>query len=406
MNRGYKLAYPDIGQDMENNLTFHTAPYMPIKKCEEAPEQPQNKDLSCVQKGLHEKKDYIEHEVKKAGGAFAKFNCLYSSLICIKSLVLCIYSIYNLFEELETYELIAIFLSLGLAILMLKKAKYANYAIEKRSHKIVKRLLKKALIAASIFAIVYFLWCMNIAYHLAGPQVHGREDVQIRVKKIVDPVEPTIIDMKQDLNKFEYTRLGGPAANSHTKYEQRPKNGRFLPEEDYPYPSKNEKLSGKAAHDAEIKEKYEILYNLPQEIPLILGLVLSTLYFTAKTVLYFSHFIRFARAVQKLEKVEKLIEYFQVQSVNSVGNEVENEDGNDEPMGEPETLVKKDNPIIKEEIVPTLPVTKVKANGNRVYSSQTLSYPELKQPLTAQAPSKHVIVQDMHGNRFLMKSVI
>jgi hypothetical protein len=346
------------------------------------PLQDDTKGLLSIQKSLHEKKQYIEHEVNKTGSAFTRFNKHYTTLVFIKSTLLSVYSIYNLCEELEQHELFAILLSLIMAILMLKKAKFATKAIEHKSHIKTKSMLKKAVAVTVVLGAVYFMWCMNFAYNFVGPQISARQEIQITKENIDFEIGPLIAQLPpvvpQNMEKMKYARIGGPGMHHGTPKPHGPpkqmRDGRFLQEID----AKSDYLSKKATFDAQIHEKYQVLYDLLHDLSMVLGLILIIIYFIFKTVLYFAHFIKFHRAVEKMEQVNRLIEHFQVQSVSSVGDEVETEDDHDEPMGEPETLVQPaDEPIIHEESVPTMPVCHMPACHMPAYDTRIMQSSEL-----------------------------
>lgn len=359
--------------------------------------------------------------------------------------MLTVYTIYNLFEELEVHESYAILLSLIMSIIMLKKAKYGFAAAKNKSLTTVKKMYRKATLAAILFGLVYALWCLNIYCNFVQPTVLERHRVENIIPDNISVDEKIIIDAfpynprSEIVDKYKYVRIGGPAR--HEKPHQKLNRQRHLESYDFIDTDQMTKAANKALSDQQVMQEYKFLYSLDQEITLIFGLFFATLYFVAKKMMYFKRFNTYYKAVSSLEQVNILIAHFDSQTPIATETTVKREEVKSEPVmsseaqtnaeetfiEEPSTEIENNiEPEIQEELIPAMPVEiNIPSYETTIYEDSdlpcypvmekfeygvqesdeyvqvnSLEYPNLEEPLNL--PSQPYVVEDTYGRKFLI----
>mmetsp|Transcript_25029 Transcript_25029/g.28753 ORF Transcript_25029/g.28753 Transcript_25029/m.28753 type:complete len:360 (+) Transcript_25029:2-1081(+) len=253
----------------------------------------ENSQLESIQKSLQEKKQMVDHEVKQTGGLFAKVNHYMHWLSLIKSAVLACYAVYKLFQSQEADNLYSTLYALIMAIIMLHKSKLANQVIEKQDHSYAKKMIKRALVLAAVFGIVYVLWSCKL--FTSTRLQYQKSLVEYETMQARD--FPTLVPTRDSLPEFKHIRIGYPgrSANLSGDFQERTSTVEL------------DTLRRNSFGKSRAIPKSMSLVTFNPETPITIALGLIAVYFIIKLVIFFVHFAKYTNALEKQEKLNNLI---------------------------------------------------------------------------------------------------
>ena len=168
-----------------------------------------------------------------------------------------------------------------MALMMLRKSKVAQQALETKSYKATKGLIKKALIFTGIFVVLYIVWSCRL---LNGSNLQAGKNLLTQKE-----LKSRSFNSQEFMQNSNYIRIGFPARNIQKDNDFIGKSNNFNMKNDISLIS-SEKLTRKALHDRQIEQQYNALFQLPVELPLYILLALITFYFGTKIIVYFISF--------------------------------------------------------------------------------------------------------------------
>lgn len=239
----------------------------------------------------------------------------------------------------DSTDLISTFCALVMALMMLRKSKVAQQALETKSYKATKGLIKKALIFTGVFVVLYIVWSCRLlnGFNLqAGKNLLTQKELKSRS-----------FNSQEFMQNSNYIRIGFPASNIQKDNDFIVKSNNFNMKNDISLIS-SEKLTRKALHDRQIEQQYSALFQLPVELPLYILLTLITFYLGTKIIVYFISFNNYSKALENQEKLNLIILHLQTfNPVEQSKQKIEEE----KEVSKCSLMQSSFDPIIKEETI-------------------------------------------------------
>ena len=321
-----------------------------------APESLSENQIASIQKSLAEKKEQVDHEVKKTGGIFTKFNKFYHLFAKVKTCILVVLSLYHFFGGSGDSPALPIILSLVMSAILLKKSTITKTALKKNNHSVVRKIFRKTIALAVLFIFVYLLWASVMFDFFKSSRQVPAVDREIVKKELLGEKVPQNIEFPN----LSYVRIGGAGARFGEKFERQ--SMKSLSSE-----KKRDQI-----YEQNLREKHSFLFNLPKELPLYFAFGFLTFFIIVKFALFFSHFQKYKNTLKKQEKILKLIQHFQTVRVPFTQAKAIEEEKN----------VAQDYPVItEEETVRLSSLSDISMTDNRILlSSEEPSYPVIAPP--------------------------
>ncbi|CAI2371470.1 unnamed protein product [Moneuplotes crassus] len=337
--------YPSVQHYKQPMLqpVFQDQEATPVVKTQESLTENQ---LKSIQKSLAQKKEAVDHEVKKTAGLFERVNKFYHIFVKVKALMLMVFSIYHFLGGSDEPQLLPIILSFSMSLILFKKSMASKKAIKSNHHLTVKKIFKKAITLGIIFSVVYLLWSVAIFKSFKTPE----KSTDLKAQAIKASLTESADNIQISIPNLSHARIGAPAAHFGNKFDRKQFENTVLTKE-----------VNKDLTKQRLKEKLVFSPSISRETTLYIFFAAMTILIGLKFSMYFSHFNQYKNALEKQDKINNLILHFQNTEIS----------GRAKIAPEPVEIVEEapvgsDYPIIEEEPVRLASVTDCSIDSNRI----------------------------------------